>query len=235
MDDSAIKGFWDVPVPVRTLSKKQSLSNNFLGSGGPYPSYDSDKSSYYYNPNRMNNGNGYSSGSSNSMPGLSSLEDLMDYEETIEKLNRQRQGTEPDSESLRRREYVLLGIIYKLARELFSSGFQQEDGTSVPTFTSFIENLAASGEISKDLERSVLETLVQALVDAANQHGLLGARLSSSSSASSPSSSSTSSLEAQLNNMINRKLMTGPSSGSGNGHSVTSFQNKPINVKKKSA
>ncbi|CAL8141205.1 unnamed protein product [Orchesella dallaii] len=167
---------WD--VPVQQISKKQSNSNNLpslsnvLGYPPSYNSASAEQLASLYSsslPSGMRQstmGKNMMMNSNKDSSTGTSIEDL-DYEEIVEKL---RQA------DTKMREYMLEGIIYQLARELFSTGLQQSPGTSVPAFTNFIENLAVNGNISKDLERSVLETLVQALVDAANERGLLVAK-----------------------------------------------------------
>jgi len=147
---------WD--VPVQQISKKQSNSNNFPARSNflGYPSSFSSVeqvSPFYSSSSPSGAGLRASSMGKNLMMSSNkdsstgtSIEDL-DYEEIVEKL---RQA------DTKMREYMLEGIIYQLARELFSTGLQQSPGTSVPAFTTFIENLAVNGNISKDLERSVL-------------------------------------------------------------------------------
>lgn len=90
-------------------------------------------------------------GSKNLGTSTNSIEDVLDYEEIVDKL---RQA------DTKMREVALEGIIYQLARELFSMGLQQSSSSSVPTFTKFIENLSVNGNISKDLEKSVLGMLL---------------------------------------------------------------------------
>ncbi|ODM92774.1 hypothetical protein Ocin01_13909, partial [Orchesella cincta] len=174
---------WD--VPVQPISKRQSTNTNFpalsnlLGYPSSFSSAEQATPFYSSSPSGLRASsmgkNLMMSSNKDSSTGTSN-EDL-DYEEIVEKL---RQA------DTKMREYMLEGIIYQLARELFSMGLQQSPGTSVPAFTTFIENLAVNGNISKDLERSVLETLVQALVDAANERGLLGAKSSEGQSNSLP-------------------------------------------------
>lgn len=98
-------------------------------------------------------GGGMSGASSNTA--TNSLEDMLDYEEIVDKL---RQA------DYKMREVALESIIYQLARELFSMGLKQSSSSSVPAFTKFIENLTVNGNISKDLERSVLGKLRKIII-----------------------------------------------------------------------
>ncbi|CAG7728768.1 unnamed protein product, partial [Allacma fusca] len=90
----------------------------------------------------------------------SSMEDLPDYEEMIEKI---RQA------DAKYREYSLEGIIYQLAKELFSQELHEQPQRSIQRFAHFVENEAELGRIPKDLGKAVLDTLVGALVDAVNE------------------------------------------------------------------
>lgn len=119
-----------------------------LGSGTSSSSFRSFGKMY---KDALGGGGGGSVGSgmsgASSITSTSSLEDMLDYEEIVDKLR------QADSKM---REVALESIIYQLARELFSMGLKQSAGSSVPAFTKFIENLSVNGNISKDLERSVL-------------------------------------------------------------------------------
>lgn len=140
-DDPSIRGFWE--MPARGLNKKDVIGSTFSNTNGHVVGGLPSSSMEQVWPSRLT----FSGHERDATPSGNSVEDALDYEEIVEKI---RQA------DTKMREVALEGIIYELARELFSTGLEQSPGTSVPRFTTFIENLTVNGNISKDLERSVL-------------------------------------------------------------------------------